>query len=133
MPNCLSCGAGLADRAAFCSTCGTPVGSDVAPRENHSAAVSAAIQADRRLRFRLGLAAAALGTLLLGIVIVFANRRSTPQERPAAVSLIDGRAFSDPVKRNLFQHSRSCELTQEWRVDFAKNGSPYRVERRHCK
>jgi hypothetical protein len=89
------------------------------------------MEGDGRLRFRLGLAAAALGVLLLGIVVV-ANRRSTPDERPAAVSFTDGRAFTDPVKRTLFQHSRSCPLTQEWSVDFAGNGSPYRVERRHC-
>ena len=134
MPNCFSCGAALADRAAFCSTCGTPVESDLTPikRDNHSAAVSAAIEGDGRLRFRLGLAAAALGVLLLGIVVVFANRNSTPDGRPAAVSFIDGRAFTDPVKRNLFQHSRSCPLTREWSVDFAGNGSPYHVEWRHC-
>jgi hypothetical protein len=122
----------LADRAAFCSTCGTPVQSDVPQRDLHSAAVAAALEADGRLRFRLGLAAAALGVLLLGILIVFATRHSSATGQPAAVSLIDGRAFSDPVRRDLFQHSRSCELTQEWSVDFAGNGSPYRVERRHC-
>jgi hypothetical protein len=122
------------DRAAFCSACGTPVGSDVAPTkgDDHSAAVSAAIEGDGRVRFRLGLAAAALGVLLLGIVVVVANRRSTPDGSPAAVSFTDGRAFTDPVKRNLFQHSRSCPLTQEWNVDFAGNSLPYRVEQRHC-
>src|SRR5580658_2855075 len=118
MPNCFSCGTVLADRAAFCSTCGTPVESDLGPikRDHHSAAVSAAIEGDGRVRFRLGLTAAALGVLLLGIVVVVANRRSTPDGSPAAVSFTDGRAFTDPVKRNLFQHSRSCPLTQEWNV-----------------
>lgn len=132
MPNCLSCGAALADRAAFCSTCGTPVGSDVGPRGNQSAAVSAAIRTNGRLRFRLGLAAAAIGVLVLGIVIVFANRHSSPDGQTAAVTFIDARGFTDPAKRNLFQHSRSCELNHEWTVDFAGTGSPYRVEQHHC-
>lgn len=80
----------MADRAAFCSTCGTPVESDLGPikRDNHSAAVSAAIEGDGRLRFRLGLAAAALGVLLLGIVVVFANRSVPPEGSPAVASAL---------------------------------------------
>lgn len=120
---CQSCGAALWDGGAFCSTCGAPVDSGVVPVQQ------------RRMRFHPGLAAAALGALLLGIVIVFANRSSPPDRSPGtatAIPAIDGRPLTDTVTRKLIQHSRSCPLTQEWSVDFAGNGLPYRVERRHC-
>ncbi len=131
MPFCHSCGAALAETGAFCSACGTPVESGVAHATLDSLR-SASIAADGRLRFRLGLAVAALGVLLLGIVVVFANRSSPPDRGPASASANDGGALTDAVRRNLFQHSRSCQLTRWWIVDFAGNGSPYRVERRHC-
>jgi hypothetical protein len=86
---CHSCGAALPEPGAFCSACGALVESDVAPtkRDNrHSEAVSATLDADRRLRVRLGLAAATLGVLLLGIVVMFANRGSPPVANPAATS-----------------------------------------------
>jgi hypothetical protein len=40
--------------------------------------------------------------------------------------------ISESVKEHVIQQSRSCPLTREWSVDFAGNGSPYRVEQRHC-
>jgi hypothetical protein len=77
---CHSCGAALLERGAFCPACGTPVQSRAAParQDGHKAAVSTAFEADRPMRFRLGLAVAALGALLLGIIVVFANRSSSP-------------------------------------------------------
>lgn len=75
---CHKCGAALAEPGAFCSVCGTPVEPGVAPT----------LDADGRLRFRLGLAAAFLGVLLIGIVVMSVNRSSPPDKRPAVISPI---------------------------------------------
>jgi hypothetical protein len=72
----------------------------------------------------------ALSSACVLCLLFFFLVKSQRPTQPALV--IDGRAFTDSVKSTLFQHSRSCPLTQEWSVDFAGNGSPYRVEQRHC-
>lgn len=78
---CHNCGAALAESGALCSACGTPVES-IGP-DHHRKAVSAAIEDDGRLRFRLGLAVATLAVILIGIVAVFANHGSPSVTRPA--------------------------------------------------
>jgi len=94
---CHSCGAALAEQGALCSACGTPFESDVAPAksDNHSAAVSAALDA-RRVRVRLGLAAAALGVLLVGIIVMFANRSSPPDGSAAPTSTVSKNEVKPP-------------------------------------
>lgn len=84
---CHRCGAALFEQGAFCPGCGTPVRSRAEPvqRNSHSVTVSAAFEADRRMRLRAGgLAAAALGVLLLGLIVVLANRSSSPDGGAAA-------------------------------------------------
>lgn len=87
---CHSCGAALAEQGPFCSACGTPFEPSVAPTksDNHSAAVSATLDADRRLRVRLGLAAATLGVFLIGIIVMFASRSSPPDGSAAPTSTV---------------------------------------------
>jgi hypothetical protein len=68
----------------------------MAERDNHSAAVSAALEADGRIRVRLGVTAAALGLLLLGIVVLFANWTSPPEpSRP--VLIVHGPDYDKPA------------------------------------
>jgi hypothetical protein len=47
--------------------------------DNHRAAVSAALDADTRTRFRIGLAVTTLGLLVFVIAVVFANQSSSPE------------------------------------------------------
>jgi hypothetical protein len=81
---CHSCGAALAEQEAFCPACGTPVAQGSLPikSDSHRAAVSAAIEPDRRVRF-LGLAIATLALILIGIVAGFANHSSPHDTGPA--------------------------------------------------
>jgi hypothetical protein len=82
---CHKCGTALADRAAFCSGCGTPVEEGALPArlDNHNAVVAAARDADGRTRrFLLGLAVAGLGLILFVIALVFANPSSSPAPSP---------------------------------------------------
>ncbi len=87
---CHNCGTALVEPGAFCSACGTAAAMSVAStkHDNHSSAVSTAIEADGRLRSCLWLIATALGVLLLGIVLVFTNRSSPPAGSPATSSTI---------------------------------------------
>jgi hypothetical protein len=85
--SCKGCGIRLSDSVTFCPACGALVESGVVPTQadNHRAAVADAIEADDRLRSHLGLAAAALAVLVLGIVVVLANR-SSPLGRSSTAS-----------------------------------------------
>jgi len=85
-PLCRGCGVALSEPGAVCSVCGTRY-------DSHSAAVSASIEADRRLRFRL--VAAALGVLLLGIVAMFANWSSSPAESPTPAPIVKGPDYNE--------------------------------------
>src|SRR3954466_11543316 len=76
---CGGCGAEL--RGTLCSECGASLDSRVKHTVHHSeaAALSAARDADGRMRFRIGAAIAGIGVVLLGIIIVLANQSSPPK------------------------------------------------------
>jgi hypothetical protein len=88
--SCHSCGTALLERGVFCSVCGTPAEPGVGPTkgDNYSAAGPGTLEADGRIVFRLGLAAATFGMLLIGIVVMLADRSSPPDGRPAVISPI---------------------------------------------
>jgi hypothetical protein len=96
---CHICAAALAETGAFCSACGTPVQPRAAPvqQDSNSAALSSASEADRRMRFRLGLGVAALSVLLLGIIVVFANRSSSTDAGTAAPAAQNVEPSAPPV------------------------------------
>jgi hypothetical protein len=84
---CHNCGSVLLEAEAFCSTCGTsfaPKGiSSAGPvpqsidrsllDEANNTAVLATLEAGRQVKFRIGMAVAALGALLLGVVLATAT------------------------------------------------------------
>lgn len=75
--------------------------------------------------------------ILLGILValgvIFAPRRrghdTQPPDRAGAAPII---SIDDPGKARLFARCLQCSPIRQWNVDFAGNGAPYRVERRHC-
>jgi hypothetical protein len=81
---CLRCGATLEESGAFCPACGTPV--DGIGPDDHRKAVSAAIEDDGRLRFRLGLAVTTVAMILIGIVAVLAKHSSSSATKPAVAA-----------------------------------------------
>jgi hypothetical protein len=89
---CDRCGTVLVDAKGTCGACGTSIDSDVAPTELGvpKGAVSGAIEADKRRRVRLVLTVAAFG-VLLGILVIFANRSSPPKSSPATDSRQDAK------------------------------------------
>jgi hypothetical protein len=85
---CDRCGTVVVDAQGTCGACGTSLDSDVAPTElgvPPRGAVSGAIEADKRRRVRLVLTVAAFG-VLLGILVIFANRSSPPKSSPTTDS-----------------------------------------------
>ena len=92
---CDRCGTALADAKGTCGACGTSIDSDVAPTElggPAGGAASGAIEADKRRRVRLVLTVAAFG-VLLGILVIFANRSSLLKTSPTT----DSRPDSKPM------------------------------------
>jgi hypothetical protein len=90
---CDKCGTVLVDAKGTCGACGTSIDSDIAPDElgvPPRGAVSGAIEADKRRRVRLALKVAAFG-LLLGVVVIFANRSSPPNSSPTTDSRQDAK------------------------------------------
>ena len=90
---CDRCGTALVDAKGPCGACGTSIDSDVAPTElgvPPGGAVSGAIEADKRRRVRLVLTVAAFG-VLLGILVIFANRSSPPKSSPTTDSRQDAK------------------------------------------
>lgn len=72
----------------------TPVRRSTVESDRYNdAAVSAAIEADGRTRFRVGIAAAVLGVLVLGIVIARANWASPPEP----VVIVHGPDYNKPA------------------------------------
>jgi hypothetical protein len=90
---CDRCGTVLVDAKGTCGACGTSIDSDVAPPELGApprGAVSGVIEADKRRRVRLVLTVAAFG-VLLGILVIFANRSSPPKSSPTTDSRQDAK------------------------------------------
>jgi hypothetical protein len=90
---CDRCGTALVDAKGTCGACGTSIDSDVAPTELGAppgGAVSGAIEADKRRRVRLVLTLAVFG-VLLGILVIFANRSSLPKSSPTPDSRPDAK------------------------------------------
>ena len=90
---CDRCGTALVDAKGTCGACGTSIDSAVAPTEvgvPPRGAVSGAIEADKRRRVRLVLTVAACG-VLLGILVIFANRSSPPKSSPTTDSRQDAK------------------------------------------
>jgi hypothetical protein len=89
---CDRCGTVLADAKGTCGACGTSIDSDVAPTElgvPPRGAVSGTIEADKRRPVRLVLTVA-FG-VLLGILVIFAKRRSPPKSSPTTDSRQDAK------------------------------------------
>jgi len=90
---CDRCGTVLVDAKGACGTCGTSINSDITPAELSvppRGAVSGAIEADKRRRVRLVLLVAAF-SVLLGILVIFAKRRSPPKSSPTTDSRQDAK------------------------------------------
>lgn len=71
-------------------------------------------------------------SVVLGLVAIagwISERKTRTTARRGLTRII---SIADPRKTQLFARSLSCPLTDEWMVDFAGDGSPYRVQQRHC-
>jgi hypothetical protein len=64
--------------------------------------------------------------LALAFWAVDHDSRSPGSGRPTIISV------EDPNKAQLFARALSCPTIRSWAVDFAGNGSPYRVDQNHC-
>jgi hypothetical protein len=90
---CDRCGTVLVDAKGTCGACGTSIDSGVAPTElgvPPGGAVSGTIEAYKRRRVRLVLTVAAFG-VLLGILVIFANRSSPPNSSTTSDSRQDAK------------------------------------------